>query len=177
MNQILALLEQDPSYCERFLKYASSRTECPFTVYTFQTVTDLQRFRETLGEAGLPGSPDRTVYEVQPGEPLPILRLRLLRELIARNELMQNLLPGLILIDFVWCIRTSTGECLLLTQRRLRKLDTGMHRELLELFFLGCLRITQQQVDVVLVCETLQLRPGLKGIDGKRTLRPRRCIL
>ena len=44
MNQILALLEQDPSYCERFLKYASSRTECPFTVYTFQTVTELQRF-------------------------------------------------------------------------------------------------------------------------------------
>ena len=44
MNQILALLEQDPSYCERFLKYASSRTECPFTVYTFQSVTELQRF-------------------------------------------------------------------------------------------------------------------------------------
>ena len=90
---------------------------------------------------------------------------------------MQNLLPGLILIDFVWCIRTSTGECLLLTQRLLRKLDTGMHRELLELFFPGCLRITQQQIDVVLVCETLQLRHGLKGINGKRTLRPRRRIL
>ena len=44
MNQILALLVQDPSYCERFLKYASSRTECPFTVYTFQSVTELQRF-------------------------------------------------------------------------------------------------------------------------------------
>ena len=44
MNQILALLEQDSSYCERFLKFTSSRTACPFTVYTFQTVTELQRF-------------------------------------------------------------------------------------------------------------------------------------
>ena len=90
---------------------------------------------------------------------------------------MQDLLPGLILIDFVWRIRTSVGERLLLPHRLLRKLDPCMHRELLELFFPGCLRVTQQQIDVVLVCETLQLRHGLKGIDGKRTLRPRRCIL
>ena len=49
--------------------------ECPHIL--------LQRFRETLGEAGLPGTSDRTVHEVQPGESLPILRLRLLRELVA----------------------------------------------------------------------------------------------
>ena len=44
MNQILALLEEDKSYCERFLKYASSRAECPFTIYTFQSYTELQHF-------------------------------------------------------------------------------------------------------------------------------------
>ena len=90
---------------------------------------------------------------------------------------MQDLLSGLILIDFAWCIRTRSVEHLLFTHRFLCKLDPGMHRELLELRIPDRLRITQQQVDVVLVCETLQLRHGLKGIDGKRTLRPRRCIL
>ncbi len=44
MEQILALLEQDKSYCERFSKYASSRSECPFTVYTFQSSEELRRF-------------------------------------------------------------------------------------------------------------------------------------
>ena len=76
MNQILALLEQDPSYCERFLKYASSRTECPFTVYTFQTVTELQRFAhqndidlllsdaQTVGDAELEKLPVHTRVEL-----------------------------------------------------------------------------------------------------------------
>ena len=44
MRQILALLEQDSAYCARFSKYASSRAECPFTVYTFQDAGALQRF-------------------------------------------------------------------------------------------------------------------------------------
>ena len=44
MRQILALLEPDSAYCARFSKYASSRTECPFTIYTFQDAGALQRF-------------------------------------------------------------------------------------------------------------------------------------
>lgn len=44
MEQILALLEQDKSYCERFSKYVASQRECPFTIYTFQSYAELQRF-------------------------------------------------------------------------------------------------------------------------------------
>lgn len=76
MEQILALLEQDKSYCERFSKYAASRSECPFTIYTFQSYAELQQFaarnpiellltdRSTQEEASLTSLPIRSVIEL-----------------------------------------------------------------------------------------------------------------
>lgn len=120
MNQILALLEQDPSYCERFLKYASSRTECPFTVYTFQTVTELQRFAhqndidlllsdaQAVGDAELAKLPVHTRVELteepmgekqvldgaRPDAPRKIYKYqsgeKILHELVSSYQLAKN---------------------------------------------------------------------------------------
>ena len=46
MNQILALIDPDTSYTERFSRYLSHRPELPYTVYTFQDFDSLHRFSD-----------------------------------------------------------------------------------------------------------------------------------
>ncbi len=46
MNHILAFFDEDQTYSDRFKKFASSRSNCPFTIYSFHDYKDLKAFSQ-----------------------------------------------------------------------------------------------------------------------------------
>lgn len=46
MNHILAFFDEDQTYSDRFKKFASTRPNCPFTVYSFHEYKDLKNFSQ-----------------------------------------------------------------------------------------------------------------------------------
>lgn len=46
MNHILAFFDEDQTYSDRFKKFASNHSNCPFTVYSFHDYKDLKNFSQ-----------------------------------------------------------------------------------------------------------------------------------
>ena len=46
MHHILAFFDEDKTYCDRFRKFASNHSNCPFTVYSFDNYHDLRNFSQ-----------------------------------------------------------------------------------------------------------------------------------
>jgi len=59
MNHILAFFDEDQTYGDRFKKYASTRANCPFTVYSFHNYKDLKDFSQDHPIELLVGSESR----------------------------------------------------------------------------------------------------------------------
>ncbi len=59
MNHILAFFDEDQTYSDRFKKFASTRANCPFTVYSFHNYKDLKDFSQDHPIELLVGSDSR----------------------------------------------------------------------------------------------------------------------